>query len=207
MKERLNGKQGIAVDVDDVLFKFVGEWIKFYNARAGTNFGEEDVFSMALWKVIGLQEGEEVPHLLAFYESGKLKELQPIDGAKEAVSELSVNNYLGVITARDSSWEETTLSSLSAHYPNFFSGVHFAYNLYAKNPFWRNGNGRKSEICLKENYNILIDDSLETALECSEKGLCVLLFGDYRWNRRESLPENIIRVRNWQEALEYLEGK
>lgn len=56
----------------------------------------------------------------------------------------------------------------------------------------------KADVCIRIGAKLLIDDSLENAVACAEHispsgdGVVppVLLFGDYQWNKRLSLPED-----------------
>jgi uncharacterized HAD superfamily protein len=34
-----------------------------------------------------------------------------------------------------------------------------------------------------------------------------VLFGNYPWNQVDKLPDNVVRVNNWQEVLEYFDAK
>lgn len=64
----------------------------------------------------------------------------------------------------------------------------------------------KSVICRDVHAQLLIDDSLENALEVSKAGIPVLLFdlhGKYKWNQLEEgqqLPEKVTRVKSWKDV-------
>jgi uncharacterized HAD superfamily protein len=49
----------------------------------------------------------------------------------------------------------------------------------------------------------MIEDASETALECAEKNIKVILFNQ-PWNKNLK-HKNIIRVKNWKEALKEIE--
>ncbi len=55
----------------------------------------------------------------------------------------------------------------------------------------------------------LIDDSVENALACAnaDPPVPVLLFGDYEWNKRESLTDEPKDNLGYEERLKYENGK
>ena len=55
----------------------------------------------------------------------------------------------------------------------------------------------------------LIDDSVENALACSraEPPVPVLLFGDYEWNKRESVIREPKDEMSFRQRLEFEEGR
>ena len=73
-------------------------------------------------------------------------------------------------------------------------------------------------MCAEVQAKVLIDDSLLYAEQCAPTLDHVILFGDYAWNRTKTddddddddvakkLPENVKRVRNWEEAVKLLDS-
>jgi uncharacterized HAD superfamily protein len=51
---------------------------------------------------------------------------------------------------------------------------------------------------------IFIEDSLKNAFEISSHNIPVILL-DKPWNQEENLPENIHRVKDWDEILQKIE--
>ncbi len=196
-------KKRIAVDIDEVLYPFVENLIKFYNQRNGTSFTKEQMLSCRFWESFGLSEGEEIPYMLAFFNSSEFRNVLPIQGSREAILSLSQRHSLGIITSRSESVKNETIFWLNNYYLGAFSDVHFAENPFAKNSIWKNGSKRKLEICLDSNYDVLIDDNLYFAKDCAEY-VKVLLFGNYPWNKSNNLHSRVKKVENWQEVLEYL---
>lgn len=63
----------------------------------------------------------------------------------------------------------------------------------------------KSVICQEIGVDVLIDDSIEHALDCSHLNMNVLLYdkqGKYNWNHyQKQLPNNVHRVFNWKQVM------
>ncbi|MBI2043676.1 hypothetical protein HYT25_04780 [Candidatus Pacearchaeota archaeon] len=199
MKMEFNGKKGVAVDVDGVLACLFENLLEYYNSRFGTKFTENDLYTLKLWEVWGLSEGEEKPIIIDFCKSPFFRDVSPVAGSQEAVHALSKKYNLAVLTARPVSTREKTISWLDRFYPGVFSDVHFTSHHFPENGTKVN----KSDFCLEHGYGILIDDYHEHVNECAEKGIqTILLTQPWNW---ETLRPKVRRVRNWQEVLQYLE--
>ncbi len=145
---------------------------------------------------------EAIKRVQQFFTKPEFLDARPMDNAAESLSELSKKYKLIVITSRDNIIEGVTNDWLDRHFPMIFQEAHFTarFNLEGKR-------GKKSAVALSAKAKYLIDDTLENVIEGAEAGLEVLLFGDYPWNQIEELPERVRRVRNWQEVLEYFDGR
>ena len=102
---------------------------------------------------------------------------------------------------RPDSYREKTILWIKKYIPEVFGEIHFT-NGYVP------GRIAKSKICLAHNYNVIIEDAPENAIECAEKGIGVLLMNQ-PWNNsgKNSLLDShqyISRVKNWSEILEKL---
>ena len=66
-------------------------------------------------------------------------------------------------------------------------------------------------MCLDIGAKVLIDDSLDYAIDVASHGIPVVLFdwnGSYGWNKPKPgqvLPENIHRVISWEDAVKKAE--
>jgi len=105
------------------------------------------------------------------------------------------------MTSRDIAVEEKTRDWLTHHFPEVFNKVHMLGNKYDSAAY-----REKAEVCKELGVYCLIDDSLRPVLETNEAGIKALLFGDYSWNQADELPEDVTRVKDWQEVLEYFDG-
>ena len=67
------------------------------------------------------------------------------------------------------------------------------------------GKKEKSLVCKEEEVEIFIDDYLENILSVSKLGVkCFLM--DNPWNQGE-VPENVKRVKGWEEIVEEIDKK
>jgi len=191
-------KRKLAVDIDGVLLDFHNPFIIFYNQRHGTAFTVEDITANDFSMVFQATEEQFKRDMSEFYRSPLFMSLPLIRGAQRAVRQLSQNNFLGVITSRPDFIYEETLSSLNKHFPESFSDVYFT-NHYGGNGSRKN----KSDFCLEQSYEVIIEDVSEYANECANRGINAFLL-DRPWNRNSSLHPRVQRVFSWTEILERL---
>lgn len=122
-----------------------------------------------------------------------------IYGAYDVLSQLAKNHQMIVVTGRSESTRRQTEKWLGNNFPTLFSGIYFA-NTFLR---WKNESERKkSNICLDIGVDILIDDSVEEAIEVSSVGVTVLLF-DRPWNRTV-VSGSLFRVNGWSHVLDKL---
>ena len=202
-----NNELKIGIDIDDTSIDFVGTYILFYNQKYNKNLKRENVQFYNSGKPFGIINGEPSSLINEFYNSKLFMEITPFPNAFETMKKLKQAGYnLISITSRPDSLRATTENLLERCFPNIFSDLFFSYNHYTK----MNENEKsKAEICLSENVSHIIDDSLTYCIQCAERGIEALLFGNYHWNKGISkeiiLPEakedlgneKIHRVKDW----------
>lgn len=126
----------------------------------------------------------------AFFDSPNFdNDIQPIQGAFEALCKLKNDFEFRVVTARHNRSAAKTRDWLNQHYPNVFAAVHFGNN------YMEDGTRRsKDQICRDIGAELLIDDNIVYTSQCAISGVYSLLFGDYPWNRDVALTY----IHNWQ---------
>jgi len=186
----------IGIDLDEVLADFTSAIIKFHNKTFNTSFQKDHLCIYEFWKIWGGTEKGMAREIDEFYKSHYFENIKPIPGSKIGVNVLSKKHDLKIITARQNYIADKTKKWLNNHFANKFSEIHFA-NHYS--PIGKSI--KKSEICLKLDIDLVIEDSLEYAKDCISVGKNVLLF-DCPWNQSEKLPKNIKRVYSWKEIVE-----
>lgn len=192
-------KRIIGVDFDDVLIEFSNNLYDFYNAKNGTNYGREDMWSFQLDHVWGCTREEALQAVADFYESDEHWQVGPIVGSKENLQKIKADNDLVIISARPEYIKTKTLEWINKHYPNTFSDVIFG------NHYHGNGTKRsKKEICTEIGAHIYIDDMFTNAKEVADSGVQVLLF-DSPWNQGET-TENMKRVYSWDEIYDSIKN-
>lgn len=177
----------ICIDIDGTITDPY-YWLSYANAYFKLTLSEAEITSYEIAKVLKIEEEDYVN----FYERLKFEihsnqELR--NDAKAIINELYKQNYIYFVTARDKSLELLTNMYLKQH--EIQSDGVLVLGTHNKVPAARNLNS-----------DIFIEDSYDNAVKLSTSGFKVLLL-DTNYNRLP-LNENIIRVYNWEEILEFI---
>jgi len=190
----------IAVDMDDVLFDFLGEFFLWHNAVFGSQYQAADMVYAKLWEVWGGTKQEALERILRFWDERDLIPIEPISGAREALNELKKHYRLAVVSARFENTLESSQEWLDHYFPELFDEV----ILGISDPMAEERQRSKAEVCVDIGAKLLIDDQLVHAEECRKVGIEVLLFGDQAHNQSDMLPAGVIRVADWQAIVDLL---
>ncbi len=183
----------IAIDIDDVLANFTPALIEFHNTQYGTNYTLNHFNSYHLEEVWGGTREEAIDKVFIFYETPEFKNVDVIENAKNVLYELKQSHDLVTMTARPEAIRDKTEEWIGRHFPGLFSHIHIANRFSKTGP-----KTTKAELCEKHGVDMLIDDSLDYALQAVAPHRRVLLF-DRPWNQTPNLPEGIHRVHSWKE--------
>jgi len=195
----------IGIDLDDVLADFFPAFLGFYNQKHNTHYTVDDLHSYDIWKVFGGTKEEAIKDVYEFCETKEFQTLAPVEGAIEAINSLNGNHKRYIITARPIEIKDKTLSWLDLHFQGCFEDIFFT------NRFSYIGTKqKKSDFCNKINAEIMIEDALHHAHDCSSENRQVLLL-DKPWNRNGITPENleklgITRVHSWDDIMKKIEN-
>lgn len=190
----------IAVDLDDVLGDSNTALLSWHNKKYGTTLEKKDCGAYDLSKIWGGTRQETAEKLYAYVREGHVDSVAPIDGAWEVLQELKEEHELFVMTARPQDIAQQTRGWIDKHFPGIFSDIFFSDHNVLETSLHK-----KTELCRILGIDILIDDSLEFALDCHAVVSDVLLFDqEYPWNTAHSLPENVTRVKTWREVKEFI---
>lgn len=195
----------IAIDVDEVLADYASEFVLMSNKHWGTNFKPEDYHEdwLTLW---GVDMNEAVARGQVMLEDRMHERLKHDDEAVTALNKLAERFTLKILTARNLKAKDITLEWLGRHYPMFApEDVNFA-GIW-DNPRPDAASLTKGDVAKSLGVDYIIDDQLKHVLAADERGIKALLFGDYTWNKSDSLPASITRVHNWKAVLEFFEGE
>ena len=186
----------IAVDIDEVLSETLKAILENYNYIWNwKKVNWEDLTSYNLWELPKFWLS--MNYSLRMFIKVQLcswisKKIKPVDWAKEKILELKNKWYRMIpVTARWSLVKLSTKLWLKRYFPNCFDDVAFA-------EFFTSHSRKKSDICKDLCANIIIDDNLDTCIDCANNWIkCFLL--DKPWNQCDSLPDLITRVFSWDE--------
>ena len=202
-------KKTIAVDVDDVLAANAAGFVKFSNERWGTNLRPDDYHEhwAEMW---GVDHKEMLRRRGEIIKAKLFMSYDFHDDAKAALTRLSKTYKLVILTSRTTDVSEDTVEWIKGYFGDLFSEMHFA-------GIWEKLNRSeakvedvikitKGEIAQQIGADYLIDDQPKHCLAAAEAGIKSILFGAYKWNRDTKLVPNMVRVKNWQEVLEYFDA-
>ncbi len=186
----------IAVDIDDVLAQGTESLRLEVNRRLGVNLepkhyavpGEYWGYYEAVWQQHGLQGRISMEEL----NPQMIKDQSHVPSFTEAypvLARLKQDYDLVVVTARIPAFEEATHRWLKLHFADMFQGIYFAgHHNHAKN---------KGELCKELGVDWLIDDNIDHAHSALEKGIKVVLFGQYGWHIGKKVDEAVVRCNDW----------
>jgi len=200
-------RQKIAIDIDDVLADNAAGFIAFSNKTWGTTLQAEDYQEhwMELWNV-GLEEAERRAKILT--DASIFREYAYSETALPVLLRLSKDYDLCIVTSRRSHTRDDTAAWIHKYYEGLFSDetIHYA-------GIWDEGitlsglNRTKADIITELGADYLIDDQLKHCEGVVLTGCKALLFGNYKWNQVNELPEGMARVKDWAAVEEYFYGK
>lgn len=194
----MSARKTIAVDIDEVLMPHFQDLADWYNRHYGTELtlANNHPKTTEDWGTDSFEEA--VRRVQQFLLSDTFKNSQPFEEAKEAIKRLAKRYKLVVITSRDDLVRETTHRWLEIHFKDLFEETHFTamYSLKGKAR-------HKADIAKEIGADYLIDDSVEHVGRAAKTGVTGILFGDYPWQEGVRLSRGVVRLKNWQEVLEY----
>jgi len=187
----------IGIDLDDVTADFFEALLRFYHKKFGKLHKKEEFKEWKWGPVWGVSREEGIKIVDEFHEKHNIDEVQPLKHAINSLHHLLRDHELFIITSRPVRFKSKVESWLKHHLGDVKIEVIHAGD-------WHKGQAAtKKEICKERDIHILLEDAPDTALECAKAGVRVILF-DYPWNQAVS-HKNIIRVKNWLEAVEEIE--
>ena len=193
----------IGLDIDGIKADMMPKLNAFYNRRNGTSYRIPDYKSHDLEKTWGIPKKEVIEVIDLFYQSRDFLAIRPVIFSENGTLTLSKKHQLFSVTSRPRSVKLRTEIFINRYFPNRIKDIFFTgqYTSTAEEI-------NKFGVCHAERADLLIEDCLETAISCAERGLPVFLL-DAPWNQLNgqhpsSLPENLTRVKNWPEIIRLL---
>ncbi|MDD5133296.1 MAG: hypothetical protein PHD81_01755 [Candidatus Nanoarchaeia archaeon] len=191
----------IAVDLDEVLGELLSPVLVYYNQRFNKNLDINQFHCYNFWEVWGGTKQEAIQIVNDFFTEGHSENIKPIPGAQQAINILKNKRNLIIVTSRGDNLRAYTEKWINKSYPKSFSEIYFSNDFSANN-----GNVKKSEICKKLGVNLIIEDNLHYALDCSKEGIISILL-DKPWNKQSENYERVFRVNNWDDILHLMPKK
>ena len=118
-------------------------------------------------------------------------------GAKEYIDKLRKDgHYICIITGRDNGEHSDPYNNTK----KWLDDNSIKYDKLILTNAYKNDEHGKSEKCIENNIDIMIDDSVNICQDCIKSGITTLIM-DTPYNRKIN---NITRVHNWKEIYEYI---
>ncbi|MFZ2907693.1 MAG: hypothetical protein WA014_00915 [Minisyncoccia bacterium] len=185
----------IGIDLDDVIIRTYEGFCIWHNAMYGTSFHWRDIKEYHLENLFDCSRAEIAARCLSFFGSQTHADLQPVSGAVSALSALSRENRLIVITSRPERVRNPTLALMKRHVP-FLTEVHFLGHYHDQES---SSLRTKGEVCKDHNIDVFVDDALHHVESVTQQGIPVFVL-DAPWNQGV-LPPAASRVYSWEEIL------
>ena len=175
----------IGIDIDDTIVN-TSEMCINYVKKLDKKYGEniKDIIT----------DNIKNPVVTLFYDNylydviahSKLKE-----DAVKVINELYLDNEIYFITARS----ERFIKDVDNMTKNLLDSYNIKYNKIIT------GAGKKAELCVENNIDLLIDDSIKHCTNLSNIGIDTLLFNSIN---NKDIETNLKRVYNWNEVYDYV---
>ena len=186
----------IGIDIDNVISNFDEELLKEYIKHDKELRNSGIINQNAKYIRNDMFDWSEEEDNIFYKENIEkiAKNLKVIEGAKEYIDKLKKDGHnIYIITGRDNG-EYSDPYNMTKEWlqeNNIYYDKLIFTDAYDKS--------QKSKECIKNNVEIMIDDSVSICKNCVESGITTLIM-DKPYNREE----NITRVKNWKEIYEYI---
>jgi uncharacterized HAD superfamily protein len=184
-------------DLDDTHNQMVLKLLEWHNTLYGTTFTFNDVVSYHLWHLWGGDRHASIKKFELFYNSDYFDNIEIMSGSKYALEQLKEHTHY-IVTSRPSTLKDKTESWVNKHFPSKFKDI-IITNAFADGET----SLKKSEVCDNIGADIVVEDSLDNAIDCDNGKRLILLF-DKPWNQSDTLPKTIIRVKDWEDAVMHI---
>lgn len=126
-----------------------------------------------------------------------VKKLNPIEGAREYIDKLKKDGHkIYIITGRDNGDYSNPYDMTK----DWLDKFHIYYDKLILTNAYKNDKHGKSEKCIENNVDIMIDDSVNICMDSINYGIETLIM-DTPYNRQVN---NIKRVHSWKEIYDYI---
>ena len=186
----------IGIDIDNVISNFDEELLKEYIKHDKELRNSGIINQNAKYIRNDMFDWSEEEDNIFYKENIEriAKNLKVIEGVKEYIDKLKKDGHnIYIITGRDNG-EYSDPYNMTKEWlqeNNIYYDKLIFTDAYDKS--------QKSKECIKNNVEIMIDDSVSICKNCVESGITTLIM-DKPYNREE----NITRVKNWKEIYEYI---
>merc|ERR1719229_12027 len=203
---RFSRKPIVAVDLDEVLGKFVPRLIEWHNRVYKKPFLKLEMFKtyrfVDTWGGTNEESDRKVQE---FQQSEEFLKMPTIPDAFSTLNELKDEFDFYVVTSRQANLEKVTEEWVNRHFPGIFEGVllgnHWGPTASKATSI------SKPEMCRRIGACAIIDDACKYVTQCSESLPLVIQLnwrGENPWCLQQPIPKTVKIAYQWDHVKEYL---
>jgi len=157
-----------------------------------------------MWEVDDIETKRRSDEL---HDAGLASRLTHKPEARLVLEKLSDRYTLILVTSRRKIITRETTEWIDIYFADIFQDIHFSGIFDSDERADYQVQLTKADILKNIGADFLIDDQPKHCFAAAQAGILALLFGDYPWNRDIQPTKNVIKVRDWQEVLEYFDDE
>jgi len=205
----------IAIEIDGPILQFIPGFLDWYNTNNNTKFVTKDISKNSIAESLKISQERYEKEMEEFYKSRTFLNLLAVPDAKKYIEKLFLvsegEKDLILTASRPEKFRGNTINSVKQRVidENTVLSVKEVFfnpdRYFLRDP---ENERKKSEVCLEQKVDVLVEDSLETAKDCASHSIRTILFdlnGEYAWNHSETLPINVVRAASWPQLYGYIE--
>lgn len=194
-------RKRIALDIDDVVFPFSSGAIAYVTKYSGKPVYIHELYNDLIDPTeSGLTFEEFIRYVNEYQMANETLNLQPVDGALSALTELGRKYDIYFITARSPELELHTKKWFEKHISPVLDNHHITF---IGNHYTNSEIGTKADVCRQLDAVWLIDDHPKYVEQLKGATTKPIMFGDYHWNK-DYTGDHFVRAKDWNEVLKHV---
>ena len=190
-------KDKLGVDVDEVVVEFFKKYLELFNKQFNKKMSLKDITNYHIWNLTDISREDSLLLAREVHDAEHPDNLLLVDGVEKSLVQLSKKYEIFFITSRPERFKEKTTQTLKHLFKDFRFSLHFAQGVWGSSK-------TKGDICRELGVKFMVEDNADYALDCAQKGIKTFLL-DKPWNQKYESNPNLIKVKSWDEILNYLE--
>ena|SRR3989344_6564989 len=158
----------IGIDFDDVVAEFTESLMDYYNKKYGKKVSKEEILIWDWGLYWGIPREEAIKRVNIFHETYKVEDIFPLEKAIDSLNEIMIKHKVIIITGRPVRFKHRVEEWLQHHLKRRLEVIRAG-------EFHKGQAATKAEICKELGIEVLLEDSGETALDCANSEIKVLL--------------------------------
>ena len=201
----------IAIDIDDVLSSSAKAFVEFSNERWGTTLEPDDYDEdwARMWEL----DGANAEHLEIVKTRGNeiltysVPRMDHTPDAYEVLKQLREHYTLIVVTSRRTNLKADTLAWIKERYAGIFEDDTIYFTGFYDDLTTSSWAKTKGDILRDLNVSYLIDDQVKHCNSAAVHDIKALQFGGFGPQVSQPVHELVVRVKTWNEILEYFNAE